>query len=181
MKARFFCKACRRTVKAKVESRGMTGSIYAHCREGHPLDESDLAPPRFQFIRKAIKGILRGVERWRDLRQAKRKVKRMAKEAKRLRKEAKRLRKEANRQAKKADTSKKEAPKSKPKAAAKPKAKTSGEISVTLKKSGIGKAKDQKATIKGLGFKRLNQTVTLKDTPSVRGMINKISHLVEVQ
>ncbi len=84
-------------------------------------------------------------------------------------------------EAKKADTSKKEAPKSKPKAAAKPKAKTAGEISVTLKKSGIGKAKDQKATIKGLGFKRLNQTVTLKDTPSVRGMINKISHLVEVQ
>jgi large subunit ribosomal protein L30 len=84
-------------------------------------------------------------------------------------------------EAKKADTSKKEAPKSKPKAAAKPKAKTTGEISVTLKKSGIGKAKDQKATIRGLGFKRLNQTVTLKDTPSVRGMINKISHLVEVQ
>ncbi|MBE9536122.1 MAG: 50S ribosomal protein L30 [Proteobacteria bacterium] len=79
----------------------------------------------------------------------------------------------------KADTSKKEAPKSKPTAAAKPKA--AAEVTVTLKKSGIGKAKDQKATIKGLGFKRLNQTVTLKDTPSVRGMINKISHLVEVQ
>jgi len=82
---------------------------------------------------------------------------------------------------KKADTSRKEAPKSKPKAAAKPKAEAAGEVTVTLKKSGIGKAKDQKATIKGLGFKRLNQTVTLKDTPSVRGMINKISHLVEVQ
>ena len=85
----------------------------------------------------------------------------------------------------KADTSKKEAPKSKPTAAAKPKVsakpKAAAEVTVTLKKSGIGKAKDQKATIKGLGFKRLNQTVTLKDTPSVRGMINKISHLVEVQ
>ena len=78
-------------------------------------------------------------------------------------------------EAKKADTPKKEAPKSKPKS------KAAAEISITLKKSGIGKAKDQKATIKGLGFKRLNQTVTLKDTPSIRGMINKISHLVEVQ
>ena len=84
-------------------------------------------------------------------------------------------------EAKKADAPKKKAPKSKPKAAAKPKAGSAGEVTVTLKKSGIGKAKDQKATIKGLGFKRLNQTVTLKDTPSVRGMINKISHLVEVQ
>ena len=59
--------------------------------------------------------------------------------------------------------------------------KASSEVKVTLIKSGIGKAKDQKATIKGLGFKRLNQTVTLNDTPSIRGMINKISHLVEVQ
>lgn len=55
------------------------------------------------------------------------------------------------------------------------------DIAVKLVKSGIGKSKDQKETIKGLGFKRLNQTVTLKDTPCVRGMVDKISHLVKVQ
>ena len=64
----------------------------------------------------------------------------------------------------------------KAKAATKPK-----EIVITLKKSGIGKPKDQKATIKGLGFKKLNQSITRKDTPEIRGMINKISHLVQVQ
>ncbi len=58
--------------------------------------------------------------------------------------------------------------------------KAEGEIRVVLKRSGIGRSKDQKATIRGLGFKRLNQTLTLKDTPEVRGMIRKISHLVEV-
>lgn len=55
------------------------------------------------------------------------------------------------------------------------------EIVITLIKSGIGKPKDQKATIKGLGFKRLNQSVIRKDTPEIRGMIKKISHLVQVQ
>ena len=55
------------------------------------------------------------------------------------------------------------------------------ELVITLKKSGIGKSRDQKATIKGLGFKRLNQTVRRKDTPAIRGMVEKISHLLEVQ
>ncbi len=61
-----------------------------------------------------------------------------------------------------------------------PTEKAESEIRIVLKRSGIGRSKDQKATIRGLGFKRLNQTLTLKDTPEVRGMIRKISHLVEV-
>jgi len=48
-------------------------------------------------------------------------------------------------------------------------------------KSGIGYAKDQKATLRGLGFRRLNQVVELEDTPAIRGMINKIYHLVRVE
>jgi len=66
-------------------------------------------------------------------------------------------------------------------AKAKPKAKSKvSTISITLKKSAIGRPKDQKATLIGLGFKRLNQTVVLKDTPETRGMIGKVSHLVTV-
>ena len=80
----------------------------------------------------------------------------------------------------KTETEKKPKAEAKPKPKAKPKEKA-GEFKVTLVKSGIGKPKDQKATIVGLGFKRLNQTVVLKDTPSIRGMVKKISHLVEVQ
>lgn len=54
-------------------------------------------------------------------------------------------------------------------------------LQLRLVKSGIGRSKDQKATIAGLGFKKVNQVVTLKDSPAVRGMVNKISHLVEIQ
>ena len=48
-------------------------------------------------------------------------------------------------------------------------------------KSGIGRMKSHKLCIKGLGFKKLNQTVAVQDTPSNRGMINKISDMVEIQ
>ena len=48
-------------------------------------------------------------------------------------------------------------------------------------KSGIGYSKDQKATLRGLGFRRLNQVVELEDTPAVRGMINKVRHLVRIE
>ena len=53
---------------------------------------------------------------------------------------------------------------------------------VTIKQigSGIGRKADQKATLKGLGLGKINRVRTLEDTPSVRGMINKISHLVEI-
>ncbi len=48
-------------------------------------------------------------------------------------------------------------------------------------KSGIGYSKDQKATLRGLGFRRLNQVVELEDTPAVRGMVNKVRHLVRIE
>ena len=54
-------------------------------------------------------------------------------------------------------------------------------IRVRQVKSGIGYAGDQKATLRGLGFRRLNQVVELEDTPAVRGMINKVSHLVHIE
>ena len=52
---------------------------------------------------------------------------------------------------------------------------------VTYKKSAIGYNKRQKATIKALGLRKLNQTVEHEDTPVIRGMINKVSHLVAVE
>ena len=53
-------------------------------------------------------------------------------------------------------------------------------IKIKLVKSGIGRIKKHKLCIQGLGFKKLNQVVTVEDTPSNRGMINKISDMVEV-
>jgi len=56
-----------------------------------------------------------------------------------------------------------------------------GEIKVTLKRSAIGRDKYFSKVIKGLGFRRLNQTVVVKDTPEIRGMINKVTHMVTVE
>ena len=53
-------------------------------------------------------------------------------------------------------------------------------ITIKLVKSGIGRMKNHKLCIKGLGFKKVNQVVTVVDTPSNRGMINKISDMVEI-
>ena len=53
-------------------------------------------------------------------------------------------------------------------------------IQIKLIKSGIGRIKKHKLCIQGLGFKKLNQVVKVEDTPSNRGMINKISDMVEV-
>ena len=53
-------------------------------------------------------------------------------------------------------------------------------ISITLRKSPIGYEKSQKATVKALGLRKLNQTIEKDDTPAVRGMINKVSHLLEI-
>ena len=53
-------------------------------------------------------------------------------------------------------------------------------ISVRLKKSPIGYNKRQKATVQALGLRKMNQTVEKSDSPTVRGMIAKVSHLVEV-
>ena len=53
-------------------------------------------------------------------------------------------------------------------------------LKLKLVKSGIGRMKNHKLCIKGLGFKRLNQVINITDTPSNRGMINKISDMLEV-
>ncbi len=54
-------------------------------------------------------------------------------------------------------------------------------IKVTLVKSGIGKQKKIRQTIRGLGLTRLHKTVELENTPAIRGMINKISYMVKVE
>ncbi len=54
-------------------------------------------------------------------------------------------------------------------------------IRVTLIKSGIGYEERQRRTLETLGFHRLHQSVVLEDTNSVRGMINKVRHLVKVE
>jgi large subunit ribosomal protein L30 len=54
-------------------------------------------------------------------------------------------------------------------------------LRITWIKSGIGHTQDQKQTLRSLGFHRLNQTVTQEDHPPVRGMINKVKHLVRVE
>ena len=60
------------------------------------------------------------------------------------------------------------------------KKKAGKKITVTLKRSAIGFAADQKATVVALGLRRLNQTVEHDDNPVIRGMIDKVRHLVEV-
>ena len=54
-------------------------------------------------------------------------------------------------------------------------------IEVKLIKSSIGRIPNHKKCVKGLGFRKLNQTVTVQDTPSNRGMVNKIRDMVEVK
>ncbi len=54
-------------------------------------------------------------------------------------------------------------------------------IRVTLVKSPIGYSKRQKATVRALGLRRMNQTVVHEDTPVIRGMVAKVSHLVRVE
>jgi large subunit ribosomal protein L30 len=54
-------------------------------------------------------------------------------------------------------------------------------LKVTLVKSGINRQENQKLTLKGLGVTRMHKSVILKDTPAIRGMIRKVSHLVRVE
>jgi len=56
-----------------------------------------------------------------------------------------------------------------------------GEIKVTLRRSGIGRKKYFTKVLQGLGLTRLHKTVTVQDTPEMRGMIAKVAHMVEVQ
>jgi large subunit ribosomal protein L30 len=55
-----------------------------------------------------------------------------------------------------------------------------GTISATWKKSAIGYSEEMKATIRSLGFRKLNQSRELPDTPAVRGMLKKVDFLVAV-
>ena len=54
-------------------------------------------------------------------------------------------------------------------------------LNITWVKSGIGYSQDQKRTLKALGFHRLNQSVSHDDSASIRGMIQKVRHLVKVE
>jgi large subunit ribosomal protein L30 len=63
-----------------------------------------------------------------------------------------------------------------------PKASTSDKlIRVTLVRSPIGYTRDQRATARALGLRRMHQTVEHKDNPTLRGMIQKIVHLVQIE
>ncbi len=53
-------------------------------------------------------------------------------------------------------------------------------ITVRWKRSVIGRPENQRQTIQGLGFKRLNQTLVLPDRPAIRGMVDRVIHLLEV-
>jgi len=55
------------------------------------------------------------------------------------------------------------------------------QLTITLVKSPIGYSKRQKATLKAMGLKKVNQTVVQVDNQAVRGMIDKVSHLINVE
>ena len=57
---------------------------------------------------------------------------------------------------------------------------TEKRIKVKWIRSVIGRQESQRETIRGLGFRRLHQTVTLPDRPEIRGMIGRVNHLLEV-
>jgi large subunit ribosomal protein L30 len=54
-------------------------------------------------------------------------------------------------------------------------------LRITQVRSGIGLPRDQRATVRALGIKRMHDTVEQADTPAVRGMIFKVKHLVKVE
>ncbi len=55
------------------------------------------------------------------------------------------------------------------------------EIKVSLVKSPIGEVEKVKETVKGLGLRKLHQTVTIKNNKAMRGMLKKVSHLVKIE
>ena len=57
----------------------------------------------------------------------------------------------------------------------------SAKVQVTLVRSPNGCVRRHRDTVRGLGLKRINQTVELEDTPATRGMINKVNYLVRVE
>ena len=58
---------------------------------------------------------------------------------------------------------------------------SSKSLSVTLIKSPIGRLKNHKASIAGLGLRKIGQTVEVEDSPSVRGMIEQVAYLLKVE
>jgi large subunit ribosomal protein L30 len=54
-------------------------------------------------------------------------------------------------------------------------------LKIKMVKSEIGRPEKQRKVLRGMGLNKLNSTVTLADTPQVRGMINKVVHLVSVE
>ena len=54
-------------------------------------------------------------------------------------------------------------------------------IKITQLKSSIGRLKEHKACLRGLGLRRIRHAVEVEDTPSVRGMVNKISYMIKVE
>ena len=56
-----------------------------------------------------------------------------------------------------------------------------GKLRITWKKSAIGYNQNQKRTIQALGLRRLNQVIEHEDTPSIRGMVRNVRHLVSVE
>lgn len=55
------------------------------------------------------------------------------------------------------------------------------QLKITWTKSCIGKPQNQRRVIDALGLRRLNHTVVLGDTPTIRGMVNKVGHLLRVE
>ncbi len=57
------------------------------------------------------------------------------------------------------------------------------EKAITVKwiRSALGRTRDQRETLRGLGFKRLHQTLILPDRPEIRGMVNRVIHLLEIK
>ena len=56
-----------------------------------------------------------------------------------------------------------------------------GKLNITLVKSMIGRPEKHRKVLRGMGLTRLNKTVQLVDTPAIRGMIHKVSHLVKTE
>ena len=67
------------------------------------------------------------------------------------------------------------------KSTAKSAAKSDKKVRVTLVRGLVGTRESHRATVRGLGLRRINHTVELEDTPAVRGMINKVAYLVKCE
>lgn len=62
-----------------------------------------------------------------------------------------------------------------------PESSAKGKLKITLIRSPIGYAEDQKRTVRALGLRRMHQTVEQADSPVIRGMVSKIRHLLKVE